>query len=63
MAVDIEYLTELILYHIVLSGASDEAANANLAELVRNIEGLSHEAALSSGGVDGLGGVRHLGRH
>jgi len=41
MAYDISDLTELIRYHIVLGEDTDAAADDKLAELVRNIEGLS----------------------
>jgi hypothetical protein len=38
MAMDIEQLTELIHYHLVLGEDSDEAADRNLMDLVRRIE-------------------------
>lgn len=40
MAYDIAHLTELIQYYLVLGEEPDAAADAKLAELVRNIKGL-----------------------
>jgi hypothetical protein len=38
MAYTVDDLTELIRYHLVLSEKTDDRADANLAQLMRNIE-------------------------